>query len=332
MIMGIFKSLFSSAPAEISQSAEQVSAEKKRIAFETLRDNGVRAIKIGEYRLAADYLVKATELFPDNEEAESLLAEAYLRGGDMEKALMKLRTIAQKRPDNLQVWISVAQAALHQKEWELVLKACEEAKRLDDESSSVYYYEGLAYKEMEAYDTAVEKFGKAIEKAGEYAAAYFMRAMAYMQDGKLEYAEKDLDFLINKGLADDMVYEQKGFLRKENKDYEGALHAYDKALEINPFNAEAYMGKADVYETKGDSVMALDVYKEALDNMPESLEMWRSLAGFKQRSGDEAGASECTRKLEKLAADSRLNQKEIKFDQIQNRVEDDARKSNPFGL
>lgn len=330
--MGFFKSLFSSAPTEAPQSVEQVSAEKKRIAFETLRDSGVRAIRMGEYKLASDYLIKATELFPDNEEAEALLAEAYLRGGDMENALMKLRPIAQRQPDNLQVWISVAQAALQQKEWELVLEACAEVERLDGENPSAFYYEGLAYKEMEDYDAAVEKFGKAIEKADEYAMAYFMRAMTYIQEGKLEDAEKDIDFLIAKGSADDMTYNLKGFLRKENKDYVGAVLAYDKVLEINPFNADAYIGKASVYEIQGDNITTLKVYEEALDNMPESLEMWRSLADFKQRTGDEAGASKCLKKVESLVADSQQNQKETKFAQIQNRVEDEARKSNPFGL
>ena len=66
--------------------------------------------------------------------------------------------------------------------------------------------------------------------------------------------------------------------------------------------------------------------------MPESLEMWRSLADFKQRTGDEAGASECMKKVESLVADCHQNQKEPQFAQMQNRVEDEARKSNPFGL
>ncbi len=330
--MGFFKSLFSSTPTEAPQSAEQVSAEKKRVAFETLRDSGVRAIKMGEYRLASDYLIKATELFPDDEEAEALLAEAYLRGGDMENALMKLRLIAQRQPDNLQVWISIAQAALQQKEWELALEACAEAERLDGENPLLFYYEGLAYKEMENCDGAVEKFGKAIEKSDEYAIAYYMRAMTYIQEGKLEDAEKDIDYLIAKNLADDMAYNQKGFLRKENKDYEGAVLAYGKVLEINPFNADAYIGKSGAYEIQEDYVKALNVYEEALENMPESVEIWRSLADFKQRTGDEAGASECLKKVESLVADNHQNQKGTKFDQIQNRMEDEARKSNPFGL
>lgn len=330
--MGFFKSLFSSAATEVPQSTEQMSAEKKRIAFETLRDSGVRAIRMGEYKLASDYLIKAAELFPDNEEAEALLAEAYLRGGDMESALIKLRPIAKRQQNNLQVWISVAQAALQQKEWTLVLEACAEVERLDGENPLAFYYEGLAYKEMEDFDAAVVKFGKAIEKAGEYAMAYFMRAMTYIQEGKLEDAEKDIDFLIAKGAADDMTYNQKGFLRKENEDYEGAVLAYDKVLEINPFNVDAYIGKASVYEIQGDNVTALKVYEEALDDMPESVEMWSSLADFKQRIGDEAGASECSKKLESLVADSRQNQKKNNFAQMQNRIEDEARKSNLFGL
>ena len=64
--MGFFKSLFSSNNSETDeQTLEQEAAEKKRITFETLCDNGLRAMNIKEFRLATDYLSKAIELEPD---------------------------------------------------------------------------------------------------------------------------------------------------------------------------------------------------------------------------------------------------------------------------
>ena len=53
--MGFFKSLFSSNNSETDeQTLEQEAAEKKRITFETLCDNGLRAMNIKEFRLATD--------------------------------------------------------------------------------------------------------------------------------------------------------------------------------------------------------------------------------------------------------------------------------------
>ena len=49
--MGFFKSLFSSPQISEEQQQEQVSVEKKRIAFETLRDGGVRAININSQKI-----------------------------------------------------------------------------------------------------------------------------------------------------------------------------------------------------------------------------------------------------------------------------------------
>ena len=73
--MGFFKSLFSSPQISEEQQQEQVSVEKKRIAFETLRDGGVRAITLKEYKLAEDYFVKAIELNSDDEEIEQFSDE-----------------------------------------------------------------------------------------------------------------------------------------------------------------------------------------------------------------------------------------------------------------
>ena len=93
--MGFFKSLFSSPQISEEQQQEQVSVEKKRIAFETLRDGGVRAITLKEYKLAEDYFVKAIELNSDDEEIKALLAEAYLGENKMEDALKILKPMSE---------------------------------------------------------------------------------------------------------------------------------------------------------------------------------------------------------------------------------------------
>lgn len=266
--MGFFKSLFSSPQSVETQTPEEVSAEKKRIAFETLRDSGIRAMNIKEYKLAADYFQKALELNPDDSETKALLAEAYLNSGEMEKALELLRPLAEENPDNPKIRISIAQAALQLKDWDEVLAASAEAEHLNPENPSVYYFEGMAYNGMEDYDNAVAKFSQAIALANDYAAAIVMRARCYAAQEKFEEAEKDIDQLINNNQADDYVFIQKGNLCKAREDYENAADAYRKALEINPFNVEAYILEAETYEIMGNDAKALAVYNEGVDYMP----------------------------------------------------------------
>ena len=126
--MGFFKSLFSSNNSETDeQTLEQEAAEKKRITFETLCDNGLRAMNIKEFRLATDYLSKAIELEPDNEKAQSYLAEAYMNCNEMEKALPLLQRIATTHPDNVRLQLSIAQAAVQLGDWDTALQASQNA-------------------------------------------------------------------------------------------------------------------------------------------------------------------------------------------------------------
>ena len=207
--MGFFKSLFSSPQISEEQQQEQVSVEKKRIAFETLRDGGVRAITLKEYKLAEDYFVKAIELNSDDEEIKALLAEAYLGENKMEDALKILKPMSEKHPDNPRIWISLAQAALQLENWEEVLKFCAEYERLDSVNASVYYYEGMAFYGLKDYDSAVMRFGKAIDLSDNFVMAYYMRSKAYFLQNKIEEAEKDVNYLIENDLGEDRSEERR---------------------------------------------------------------------------------------------------------------------------
>lgn len=329
--MGFFKSLFSSPQISEEQQQEQVSVEKKRIAFETLRDGGVRAITLKEYKLAEDYFVKAIELNSDDEEIKALLAEAYLGENKMEEALNILKPMAEKHPENPRIWISMAQAALQLDKWEDVLTFCEEYERLDSENASVYYYEGMAFYGLKDYDSAVMRFGKAIDLSDNFVMAYYMRSKAYFLQNKPDEAEKDVDYLIENSLGEDFVCIQKGKLCEARENYKEALNAYGKALDANPFCVEAYVGKVRMYRIVYDDAQALKICEDAIENMQDSPELLRLLAELKQNTGDEAGAQKCIEKADSISSPER-KENESEYTQIQNRIEDDMKKSNPFGL
>ena len=159
-----------------------------------------------------------------------------------------------------------------------------------------------------------------------------MRAHSYAAQEKFAEAERDIDYLISQGMADDNVYIQKGGLRAANEDYKGAVEAYKKALEQNPFCVEAYTKEAEAYGICGDNEKAMATYNEAIDCMPESSELLRLRGELKRKTGDEAGAAADFEKArEKLPHCSGIDNG-TEFTQMQNRVEDNMRKPNPFGL
>ena len=239
--------------------------------------------------------------------------------------------MSEKHPDNPRIWISMAQAALQLENWEEVLKFCAEYERLDSVNASVYYYEGMAFYGLKDYDSAVMRFGKAIDLSDNFVMAYYMRSKAYFLQNKIEEAEKDVNYLIENDLGEDFVCIQKGKLREVHEDYKGALSAYGKALDANPFCVEAYVGKVKMYRLVYDDAQALKICEDAVENMQDSTELLRLLAELKENTGDEEGAKECLEKADSISSPER-KENESEYTQIQNRIEDDMKKSNPFGL
>ena len=48
-----------------------------------------------------------------------------------------------------------------------------------------------------------------------------------------------------------------------SEDYDNAISAFSKAIEIDAMNADAYIGRGDAYKAKGDYEKAWDDYKKA---------------------------------------------------------------------
>ena len=70
-----------------------------------------------------------------------------------------------------------------------------------------------------------------------------------------------------------------------NMSYEQALYAYDRAIEIDPENNEAWMGKTDCLcflkrpaEAKESAEKALKLYNQSLENDPSDFDSWMAKA------------------------------------------------------
>jgi len=74
-----------------------------------------------------------------------------------------------------------------------------------------------------------------------------------------------------------------GLCLADLKDYQKALEALGKALEINPDMAEAYLARAKIYAVRGYWVLATEECKKALEIEPENREARDLLETLKRR-------------------------------------------------
>ena len=66
------------------------------------------------------------------------------------------------------------------------------------------------------------------------------------------------------------LYASRGLLHRKNQEYQGAIRNYDKAIELEPENAEHYLRRGDSYQNLGKQKEAISNYAKSLTLEPEN--------------------------------------------------------------
>ena len=148
----------------------------------------------------------------------------------------------------------------------------------DKENHKVYYMRGRSYLENRQYDQAIHDFTKALEicPATDKATKFSImesRGNAYHALNKNDAANKDFSDAIalnprHKNIK--YVYNNRGWVWQNKKDYQKAVKDYYAAVAIDPAFAPAYFGRASAYYKLGNLPRALEDAKEALRLEPET--------------------------------------------------------------
>ena len=133
------------------------------------------------------------------------------------------------------------------------------------------------------YDKAIQAADTALEKTPNHRGALMCKALVFISQKMYLDANKELNYLINfleKDLKDDdptgigtlaAAYANRGIIKDRNKDYEGALKDYVKALGID-YEAVAGPGLGTVilnYKFKSSSVKERALYLNEQLQLPK---------------------------------------------------------------
>lgn len=131
------------------------------------------------------------------------------------------------------------------------------------ETAKEAFDKGLAYLEELKLDEAIAEFSKAIVINPNYAEVYRARSIAYFEKNDLVKFHEDENMLDKLGYISDpkfmdyllkkfptMSYCLQGTSDLVNNDYDEAIANFNKALELNPNLAAAYLGRGTLYAQK----------------------------------------------------------------------------------
>lgn len=316
--MGFFSSVFGhSEPSE----------ENK---FETLRDDGVRAMQIGEFAYAEKCLKAALKIRGDMK-TEGFLAEVYLRKQDYESALPLLEKLKGEGDDTLEIELLLAQSQGRTKLFADERKTTESIlERLPDEPRALYLA-GEADHGVEDDEKSVAHLTRCLSLRPDYTMAQMLRARVFFGMSRFEDALLDVNALLERDPGNEECLLLRGKTNTALGHTEEATADFEKVCSLNPFNHEAVLSLGAAYESAGQLYKAFTLYGEAIENSADFAEAYRARGMVRYRLNDVKGAEEDMRRTLELAPESKEGENDW-LTTAENKMNDHYRKMNPFGI
>ncbi len=324
--MSFLKSLFGGKSAATPEE-EQLRTEERQ--FNTLRDSGVRAMKMNAMTMAVPYFEQALTLRPDDVPTISFMAEALLRMQEYAKALPYLQRLAEAEPDNLEVYLLLAQAQGKTSDYAAMQATTTSLLAAHADDARVPYMAAEAAHGQKNDLMAIAYLTQAITLRPDYHQALLLRARILSEMGQWAEALKDAETLIEAGGGDEEAYILLADLLVANERGEEAEATYRKVLDYNPLCREAMLHLGALYEQQGFWDKALAHYDEVIAEFPDFSEAYKMRGGVKHHLHDEAGAMDDLKKALELKPDI-AGDLDGEFTNIEAKMNEHYRNMNPY--
>ena len=245
--MNFFKALFGSKP----KTPEEDKKETEEHNFDVLKYDGKQAMMQGNAEYAVKCLTHALKI-KDDPETRDYLSQALIRQGDLLMAYEHLQKLAETEPDNVKIYIRMANVAYMMEDYNAMSNACEKAMLVDKDMPELMYLYAQACIGLKDASNAVAMLTKAINLREDYGDAYLLRGETLLADGKLDDAAEDVAWLMERYSETEEVLMLNGRLEKAKGDSDRAMATFNSVIELNPFSIDAYRERAAIKMEQGD--------------------------------------------------------------------------------
>ncbi len=201
--------------------------------------------------------------------AHYYLGKAYLADKKNELALMEYKFVNQKaifdgqipeaefRKQLAQLFIKFNQTEDALKEFLLLTK-------LEPAVAENYFQVGKLYEMQNRYDQSLGFYQKAIQLAPKHVKAHAACGLAYFRTKQVDKAKKEIDYAIKLSPETASTYYYLGKILKEQKDYSGAVKAFEKSLRDPEFKQRALLERGSCYMSAGAEDNAIAEFDKAV--------------------------------------------------------------------
>jgi len=181
--------------AEATAKYEQALLAKPNYV-DALRNLSRLYVAAHRFAEAETLTARLQELAPRDPASRMLVADAYARSGETERALEEYRRLVAERPDSPRVLNQLGALLVAAGRFEEARVPLERALVLESDDASVHRHLGAVHDGLEQYDAAVEHFREAQQLEPGERESYFNLGVVYFKMGRAEEAIRELELAL----------------------------------------------------------------------------------------------------------------------------------------
>ena len=264
--MGFWKSFFGGEPENPEE--EKKNAEDKN--FDVFKYDGVKAMRIGQFDYAERCFREAMKI-KDDLEVNDYLSQTLMRLGRLDEALAEMRIMINAQPSNAALLLQAAHVAYMLEDYDEMKKLCEQALALNAENAMANYMMAQAVLGQNDMISSIAYLTKAVSQNAALGDARLLRAKTLLKMGDIKGASEDVVWLLEHTEADEDVLLMAARVAHLSGKDDTALDIYNKVIELNPFQMDAYRERGQIRYEKGDKKGAEDDMQKLLEMNPNEL-------------------------------------------------------------
>lgn len=265
--MGFFKSLFGNN----SQTSEEKRKDEDSKNFETLKYDGVRALKQGQVDYAVKCFTHALTIQEDLE-CRDYLSQAYMHTDELSQALEQLQILGEAQPQNVAIFMRMAEVAFMMEDYDAMATACEKGMEADKDNPMVLFNYARACNGLGNAISAIALLTKAITIKDDFGAARLLRGELLMNMGDVKGASEDAEWLDKTVEGNEDVLLLVARIAERSGDHDKAIADYGHVLDANPFSVVAFKERGAIRMAQGDTKGAEEDMRSVLELDPKMAE------------------------------------------------------------
>ncbi len=216
------------------------------------KDTIIKLIKAGKYAAAEKVAKQILAKDPRDYLTHYYLGRAYIADKKNELALMEYKFVSQNAVFDSKIpekdfRRQLSQLYLKFNQTEDALKEFLLLTKLEPSNADNYFNCGKIYEQKNRTDMAIGFYQKAIQFNRRHVKAHAAMGLLLYRSKQFKEAKKEIDLAISMSPETYSSYYYLGKILKENKDYPGAVNAFEKAVRDPEFRQRALLERGSCY-------------------------------------------------------------------------------------